>query len=182
MTNPRDRQTRLTRYPEFCAKADTISDPLKRAFLEALFWSARRVSEVLLLEQHDLTLAEGILFANIWHLKKHKYKKGKFAGKSKNYKRVQEIPMTRYLYPLLDRPGKVFPFSRQTGWRIVKDAFPQLYPHYFRLNMRTIIGIEVGEAEGRALLDIDPASDAHYTGIVSLKRVGQSMQTMANKR
>lgn len=29
---------------------------------------------------------------------------------------------------------KLFSFSRMTAYRIVKKAFPDLYPHYFRMN------------------------------------------------
>lgn len=29
---------------------------------------------------------------------------------------------------------RLFPFSRRTAWRIVKKAFPDLYPNYFRMN------------------------------------------------
>ena len=29
---------------------------------------------------------------------------------------------------------RVFPFSRQTAWNVVKRVLPEHYPHFFRLN------------------------------------------------
>jgi len=170
--------TRLTYYPEFCEKAHAVSDPLRRAFLEVLFYSGHRISEVLKLEAQDIDFsqAESMLYLNLWRLKKHTYKKGKKAGQSKNYKEITPIPMTPFLPVILTRTGRVFPWGYRTGYRIVKQAFPLLYPHYFRLNMRTIIGELEGDAAGRSLLGISPAADAAYVGQISLKRVGQAMK------
>lgn len=176
MPNYAQKITRLMPYEEFTQKADAEKDPLKRAFLELIYLTARRVSEILLLERSDLDFAGGMLYVNAWHLKKHRFKKGKKAGQSKNYKQVQPIPLTKPLEILESRGGRIFPWSRVYGWRIVKDAFPLMYPHYFRLNQRTQVGIALGDAAGRSLLDISPAADAAYSGDVSLRGVGDWMK------
>lgn len=171
--------TRLMDYKEFCQTAHLSGSPLKRAFLEILFWSGRRVSEVLLLTNRDMDIVKTSIFLNLWHLKKHKYKRGDKKGQSKNYKRVQQIPYTPFLIPITSIEGLIFPHGRKWGYRVVKAVFPDLYPHYFRLNRGTQTGIEHGDAQGRALLDISMSAYEAYRGDIDLRKVYETLNQEA---
>lgn len=162
MPHYKQKITQLMQYPDFLKQANEEDNPLKRAFLELLFWSARRKAEIMRISQGDIYPTDEALFINFWHLKK-----------KRNYQVVQEIPRTCYLECILGIEGRIFPYSLKWGYRCVKKTFPKLYPHYFRLNMGTQVTIQFGDAAGRTLLDITPHAFEAYTGDVELRKVYQ---------
>jgi len=103
----------------------------QRAFLVLLYWTGARVSELLGLKRHHFNIENGNLVINIIPLK---------GGERPPLQVPVDLPFMRIVLEELKselRYGRLFPFTRQTAWAIVKAVFPKLYPHYFRLNRAT---------------------------------------------
>lgn len=169
MPNYKQKRTDLLTYPQFRKRANEEPDSLKRAFLEILFFSARRLSEVMRITQGDIYPTDETLYIQFWHLKKGTDKK---TGKSKNYKaKPQQIPRTYFLERILSCEGRIFPFSTKWGYRTVKAIFPEYYPHFFRGNMLTQLSINFGDAFARGIGDITPEAQKSYSLDVDLLKV-----------
>ena len=154
--------TRLMDYDEFKTAKDGL--PIARqAFLSILFFAGCRVSEALALESNDISCTGDTIFIQFFRLK----------GSSQTD--PQEVPRADALLWLCEQEGKLFSFSRSTAYRTVKKIFPDLYPHYFRMNRITKTDILFGDATVYHVFGITASSIDHYRGKVDIKRVGKAL-------
>ena len=155
--------TRLMDYEEF---EEAIKDlrPAQQAFLNILFFSGCRVSEALSLSASDIACRPDMIYIAFFRLK--------------GSKQTDPIglPRTKYLDWLCSQYNEVFDFSRTTAWRLVKRVFPELYPHYFRMNRITKISEGFGDAFVYSFVGICAQSIDHYRGKVSIKKIGEAMK------
>ena len=154
--------TALMDYKEF---KEAIEDfrIRDRAFLTLLFFAGCRVSEALALNSYDIHCMRETLFVQFFRLKGSKQTD------------PQELPRADALSWMCEREGKLFPFSRTTAYRLIKKAFPNLYPHYFRMNRITKVDILFGDATVYHIFGISASSIDHYRGKVDIKRVGKAL-------
>jgi len=149
-------------YDEFKTAKDGL--PIARqAFLSILFFAGCRVSEALALESNDISCTGDTIFIQFFRLK----------GSSQTD--PQEVPRADALLWLCEQEGKLFSFSRSTAYRTVKKIFPDLYPHYFRMNRITKTDILFGDATVYHVFGITASSIDHYRGKVDIKRVGKAL-------
>lgn len=154
--------TRLMNYDEFKAAKHDL--PIARqAFLSILFFAGCRVSEALALDSNDISCTGETIFIQFFRLK------------GSNQTDPQEVPRADALLWLCEQEGKLFSFSRSTAYRIVKKIFPDLYPHYFRMNRITKTDILFGDATVYHVFGISASSIDHYRGKVDIKRVGKAL-------
>ena len=135
----------------------------ERAFLTLLFFAGCRVSEALALTSDDINCLRETLFVQFFRLKGSKQTD------------PQELPRADALLWMCEQEGKLFPFSRTTAYRLIKKAFPTLYPHYFRMNRITKTDIIFGDATVYQIFGISASSIDHYRGKVDIKRVGKAL-------
>lgn len=154
-------------WPEFLEGIASVQDWRKKAFLAVLFLTGCRVSEALALTLRDVFYDHA---GKTLYITFHRLKGSKQTD-------PVEVPFLRILDPLwiADRE-KLFPWSRVTGWKIVKKAFPSLYPHYFRMNRIMKISLELGDLAVYGAVGITANALDHYRGKVSTKRVGQMLK------
>lgn len=109
-----------------------------RSYLAFLYWSGVRRSEAYERVKENFTIKNSILFCEV-----PAKKKGQRGGPLRipvdlPYVNliIERIDKTRLCYhPELKRKERfVWPISDSTAWRIIKRPFPNLYPHFFRLN------------------------------------------------
>lgn len=168
--------TRLMTYEEF---TQTIIDKQKeimgmptmhRALLTVLFFTGCRVSEAIALTSQDINCTKDTVFIQIKRLKG-----------SKQTDPI-ELPKTNILEWLCKQEGNIFPnVSRYAAYRIVKRVFPDLYPHYFRMNRITLISHEFSDATVYHLFGICAGSIDHYRAKVDIKGVGESLKEEIKK-
>ena len=139
-----------------------ISDN-RQAFLSVLFFTGCRVSEALALTAQDINCTAETIFIQFFRLKGSKQTD------------PQEIPRADALLWICEQHGKLFSFSRQTAWRLVKKIFSDLYPHYFRMNRITKTDIKFGDMTVYNVFGISASSIDHYRGKVDIKRVGKAL-------
>lgn len=154
--------TSLMEYQDFKKAIGEL--PIRRqAFLSVLFFAGCRVSEALALTSDNITCMGEIIYIQFFRLKGSKQTD------------PQELPRAGALLWLCDQEGELFPFSRTTGYRIVKRSFPNLYPHYFRMNRITKTSDQFGDSTVYHLFGITASSIDHYRGKVDIKRVGKAL-------
>jgi len=153
--------TRLMDYKEFSTAISELSEE-RKAFLSILFFAGCRVSEALDLTSDDINCAGDTVFIQFYRLKGSKQTD------------PQELPRNALKW-VCDQDGKLFHFSRRTALRIVKRIFPDLYPHYFRMNRITKTDILFGDATVYHVFGISASSIDHYRGKVDVKRVGTAL-------
>lgn len=163
--------TELLEYEKFKTGIEALDgrgqplfDDRQRAFLTLLFFAGCRVSEALALTADDIHCAGDTVFVQFFRLKGSKQTD------------PQELPRADALVWLCGREGGLFPFSRTTAYRLVKRAFPILYPHFFRMNRITKIDILFGDAAVYHMFGISATSIDHYRGKVDVKRVGEALR------
>ena len=154
--------TRLMDYAEF-KKAIWYLSVDRQALLSILFFSGCRVSEALALTADDITCSGETIFLQFFRLKGSKQTD------------PQEVPRADALQWLCEQEGKLFSFSYSTAYRTVKKVFPDLYPHYFRMNRITKVDILFGDATVYHVFGISASSIDHYRGKVDIKRVGKAL-------
>jgi integrase len=137
---------------------------MKRAFLYVLFFTGCRVSEAIALTDQDITHSEEMIYIQFYRLKGSKQTD------------PQEIPNVNSLSWICEQEGRIFPFSRFTGYRIVKKVFSHLYPHFFRMSRISKISDEFSDATVYHLFGITASSIDHYRAKVDNKRVGESLR------
>ena len=142
---------------------------MKRALLSLLFFAGCRVSEALALTANDIHCTEDIMFVQFFRLKGSKQTD------------PQELPNTEALRWMCGQEGKLFSLSRMTTYRLIKKVFPNLYPHYFRMNRITLTDILFGDATVYHIFGISASSIDHYRGKVDIKRVGKALQKEVNE-
>ena len=155
--------TRLMDYEEF--KRAIIKLPEDRqALLSILFFAGCRVSEALALTADDISCIGDTIYIQFFRLKGSKQTD------------PQELPLADALLWICGREGKLFPFCRMTAYRTVKKVFPNLYPHYFRMNRFTKTDILFGDAAVYSIFGISASAIDHYRGKVDIKRVGKALR------
>jgi len=102
-----------------------------RAFLVILYYTGARVSEIVKLTIEEFEIKDNILFIDC--------KASKHGVERPPFDLALSLPGMQWVYTVLKKTKKktgtrVFPFTRQTGWNIIKRLFPKHYPHFFRLN------------------------------------------------
>lgn len=155
--------TSLMEYKDFERAIIELSD-IQQAFLSILFFGGCRVSEALALSSKDINCTEDTIYIQFFRLKGSKQTD------------PQEFPRTEALARLCGREGKLFHFTRSTAYRLIKKAFPTLYPHYFRMNRITKTDILFGDATVYHVFGISASSIDHYRGKVDVKRVGKALR------
>jgi len=145
---------------------DTVADlpTMEQAFLTVLFLCGCRVSEAIALTSDNISCMGDTIFIEFFRLK--------------GSKQTDPIPVPRAdsLEWLCEQDGDLFSFSRYTGRRIVKKVFPNLYPHYFRMNRIVQISDKFGDATVYSFVGITASSIDHYRGKVDIKRVGKALR------
>ena len=155
--------TRLMDYDEFKEAIDEL--PIARqAFLSILFFAGCRLSEALALTSNDISCTDDTIFIQFFRLKGSKQTD------------PQEVPRADSLLWLCGQEGKLFTFSRITAYRTVKKVFPDLYPHYFRMNRITKTSDGFGDSTVYHVFGITASSIDHYRGKVDIKRVGKALK------
>lgn len=117
--------------------------PSHKAFLALLYYTGARVSEIISLTHGDFILGPTLLSVEI--------KASKKGVERPAFILPQTLPYVLLVAAILKdkkRLERVFPFSRQTAWNIVKRVMPEHYPHYFRLN-RAVSFLDQGLAPNK---------------------------------
>lgn len=154
--------TRLMDYEEFKEKIESL--PIARqAFLTLLFFSGCRVSEALALTSEDISCTSDTIYIQFFRLKGSKQTD------------PTPLPKASALMWLCDQEGELFSFHRTTAYRIVKSIFPNLYPHYFRMNRITKISEDFGDSFVYSFVGICAQSIDHYRGKVDIGKVGKAL-------
>ena len=168
MPKYKKKVTSLMGYDEFKEAIDEL--PITRqAFLTVLFFAGCRVSEALDLTPDDIRCKGDMIYIQFFRLKGSKQTD------------PQEIPWTPALEVLCQRSRErgllpIFNFCRSTAYRIVKSVFPQLYPHYFRMNRIVKTSEMFGDPTVYNVFGICAQSIDHYRGKVDVKRVGKALR------
>ena len=154
--------TRLMDYPEF---KEAIQDQIlmKRSFLSLLFFAGCRITEAIALTSNDINCTEDTIFIQFFRLKGSKQTD------------PQELPRADALKWLCGQEGRLFPFCRTTGYRLVKEVFPNLYPHYFRLNRVTKTLERFGVVAVQNTFGLSLTSIEAYIGKIDIKKVGKAL-------
>lgn len=121
----------------------TFKKHTHRAFLVLLYYSGCRVSEPLPLTPEDFEIKDNILYVDCLA--------SKHGVERPPYDLPLQLPHMEWLYTVLKKTKKgrrVFPFTRQTGWNIIKRVMPEHYPHYFRLN-RVVNMLDQGKPKNK---------------------------------
>ena len=155
--------TRPMNYQELKGAIDEL--PIARqAFLSILFFAGCRVSEALALHSSDISCTRDTVFIQFYRLKGSKQTD------------PQELPRADSLEWLCEQDGELFSFTRRTAHRLVKKVFPDLYPHYFRMNRIVKMSEQFGDATVYNVIGITASSIDHYRGKVDIKHVGKALQ------
>lgn len=163
--------TRLMSWQEFNSAIQDLPKQ-HQAFLTILFLAGVRVSEALALKPEDITCLPDTVYIDFFRLKG-----------SKNTDPI-ELPKVDCFMWLCDEvwnlkqdpTQRIFPFSRTTAYRIVKRVWPELYPHFFRMNRITQTVQKHDIATVRSYTGISLSSMEHYIAKVDIKRVGQALR------
>lgn len=175
MPKYRKKITRLMDYKEFKSRikkyqAENIIFPdMDKAFLSILFFIGCRVSEALSIESKDISCTKETIFIQIHRLK----------GSKQTY--PSEVPNIDYLKWVCSQEGKLFPFSRYSANRLIKNIFPDLYAHYFRMNRIVMIAEKHGDNTVYATFGICAQSIDHYRSMLGIKKVRQTMNEEIEK-
>ena len=162
MPKYRKKQTRLMSYAELKAGiADLPED--RQALLTLLFFSGCRISEALALTDQNITCTENTIFVEFYRLK---------GSKQTDPVHLPRVDALRWV---CTQTGKLWPFSRTTGYRTVRKAFEQLYPHFFRMNRFTNVAEKHGLATMINFSGLAPTSVSHYIAKVDISTVGKDM-------
>lgn len=159
--------TRLMDYKEF---RKAIYDEehnlpiMKQALLSVLFFAGCRVSEALALTGNDIHCTEDTIFIQFFRLKGSKQTD------------PQEVPKADALLWLCGQEGNLFPFTRKTAYRLIKKVFPNLYPHYFRMNRITKTLDRFGAVVVCNTIGVSISTIGEYIGKVDIKRVGKALR------
>ena len=155
--------TRLMEYKEFNKEIEELPTN-KQAFLTLLFFSGCRVSEALALTPNDINCTPDTIYIQFFRLKGSKQTD------------PTPLPKAESLLWLCEQKEELFSFHRTTAYRLVKKVFPNLYPHYFRMNRITKISEDFGDAFVYSFVGICAQSIDHYRGKVDIKKVGQALR------
>ena len=170
MPKYKKKVTKLMFYPEFRnrLKKHLEKDPYypaeRCAFLSVLFFTGCRISEAIALSANDITCTPDMIYIQLFRLKGSKQTD------------PNQVPNAEFLNWLCHQEGKIFDFSRTTGYRIVQEVFPELYPHYFRMNYISKISDQFGDTTVYRTVGICAQSIDHYRGKVDIKKIGKALR------
>jgi hypothetical protein len=150
-------------YEEF-EKGIQDLNPDRQALISILWFSGCRISEALALNSDNINCTPEFIYVDFYRLK--------------GSKQTDPIPLPRtvYLNWLCHQDGELFSIHRTTAYRMVKKAFPQLYPHYFRMNRIVDISDKFGDATVYSWVGICAQSIDHYRGKVDIGKVGKALK------
>lgn len=88
-------------------------------------------------------------------------------------------PSTLFVLLLLvEADALVWPFGAWKAWRIVKDAFPDAYPHYFRFSYIT----EAASDPDVSLTDLRAETELHVVTIQRYLTIGAPTRERALRK
>lgn len=134
---------------------------IEKAYIMFIFFVGCRVTESINVTSDDITFTNDKIFVQIHRLKG-----------SKQTDPIQ-IPNEGVLQWITEQKGRIFPFSRFTARRIIKKVFPDLYPHYFRLNRISWASEKFNDLVVFNLFGITATSIEHYRAKVDIADVGE---------
>lgn len=160
--------TDLLDYQDFKKAIENLPGQ-RQAFLSVLFFCGCRVSEALALRPGDISWSKDTIFIQFFRLKGSKQTD------------PQEIPRAHALNWLcsteeLDPNDRIFPWCRKTAYNIVKRCFPDLYPHFFRMNRITKSLERFNIAVVTNTLGLSLSAIEHYIAKVDIKEVGKALK------
>ena len=157
--------TRTMDYPEFKASIERL--PIARqALLTLLFFSGCRISEALALTSDDIHCSSDMIYIQFHRLK---------GSKQTDPQEIPLVPKVNCLLWMCSQEGRLWSFSRRTAVNIVKSVFPDLYPHYFRMNRMTKTLERFGVPTVKHTFGLHITSIDHYIGKVDIKKVGRAL-------
>ena len=163
--------TSLMEYVAFRNDIESYQDshgreltPDKKALLEVLWFAGVRISEALALTSNDINCTPDTIYIQFFRLKGSKQTD------------PTPLPKTANLQWLCSQTGRLFDFCRTTGYNIVKRVFPNLYPHYFRMNRIVKIGEKFGDPTVYSYVGICAQSIDHYRAKVDIGKVGKALK------
>lgn len=142
-----------------------------RPFVAFLYYFGVRVSEALKIQKSDIELTSSTFSVDIGERLKHSKRTPPLVVRTQSPYVKELITLTEKRKPY----ERLFPFSRITGWRIVRRAF-EFYPHYFRLNRITELfekGFTISQIRSWTGLSLQTLD--YYIGIVDIRKMGKSM-------
>jgi integrase len=166
LTNPLSDQD----FKEGMVKGNFVKMPEHQGLIAFLHYSAVRISEALNMKRKDFRLVHDTLYCDIELRLKHSHK-------------TEPIPLplsAAYVDTIvksfegLKPEEKVWPYSRITGWRIVKRVFA--YPHYHRLSRITNFfqqGYTIAEVRSWTGLTLKALD--YYVGVVAIEKMGKAL-------
>jgi len=142
-----------------------------KAFVALLYYTACRVSEVLRAKKEQFKVTDSEIIWNVGKRLKHGLETPPL-----------NIPLLApyaediaYTIRYTRKGERVFPYSRVTGWLIVRRVFK--YPHFFRLSRITNFFLEGWTiAQVRSWTGLSLRALEYYVGLVDVKRMGESLK------
>lgn len=166
------------KFRDLMERGKFVKVPQHKALLAILYYFGIRISEALKLTKQSFTIEESSMFLDVGERLKHSKKTQELSVRlDRPY--VKEILESLEL--IKRKSDRIFPYSRVTGWRIVRRAIKR-YPHFLRLNRITHLfspsherpeGYSIGEVKNFTGLTLQ--SLEYYIGLAKLKRIGDEL-------
>jgi len=142
-----------------------------KAFVALLYYTACRVSEVLRTKKEQFKVTDKEIIWNVGKRLKHGLETPPL-----------NIPVSlpyadeiAYAIRYTRKGERVFPYTRVTGWFIVRRVFK--YPHFFRLSRITNFFLEGWTiAQVRSWTGLSLRALEYYVGLVDVKKMGESLR------
>jgi integrase len=141
------------------------------SFLALIYWSGVRITEALNLEPNDFVHYPNHIEVRITRLKGSKQTENLVFPLKLAY--VNDIV---WQVKNTNDECKIWDFNRKTGYNIVKRVFPNLYPHFFRLNRITDIIRKHGLSGAKTYTGLTLNSLNFYVGTMDIKKIGESLE------
>lgn len=165
------------KFNDMMQRGKFITVPQHKALLAILYYFGFRISEALSLKTNNFTLEDNLLYVTVQRLKHSRNTEALSVPIDRPY--VNEILETLEATP---NNKRLFPYSRVTGWRIVRRAL-NVYPHFLRLNRITHLfmpspakpsGYSITEVRSFTGLTVNSLNA--YVGRVSVKEIGTDLE------
>jgi len=157
----------------------TFHQRRKRAFNILAFYTGLRSGEIRMLRKRDIKVEGDTVTIYAFREKKGRTtpleEKVKPVILNRRWKLVPEF--LEYIEQFEDEE-QIFPISRTTAWKYVKDLFPKGYPHYYRLNRIT----DLCNTTNMTLVEIRNWTALHLTTIERyISRSERYVRSVADK-
>jgi len=123
------KQEEIIGFQEFKDGLENLASLRDKSFLAMLYWLGIRISEVLERVREDFWIKKGTLY-----VRAPPKKKGLKRSPLEISVRLPYVNLIVEQVQRTPRRSRVWSFSYMTGWRFVKKANPDWYPHFFRFN------------------------------------------------